>query len=90
MARVIRPDGTRQIVRPSGGPYFTLADLELIIGAPALEILGTNDGRMLVIDARGYAAHEPVNVPAMHLRGGLGGDPIYGVALLGDVWEIKP
>jgi Domain of unknown function (DUF3846) len=83
MATKLRANGTTEIVAPAGGAAFTLDELQAAVGG-YIELLGLNDGRLLVLNEDGKRLRLPWNRQATILARRQGYLPPWDV-IVGDV-----
>ena len=82
MAMMLRVEGTQVPIAPAG-PHWKLEELQALVGG-YIEVVGTVDGRFLVIDEEGKLKKKPLNIQATRLYVFGRHDPIVGTALLFD------
>jgi hypothetical protein len=83
MATLLRTDRSKETLQPVNGINWTLPELQTLVGG-YIEIVGTKDGRYLVIDEEGKLKRKPLNVEATKLYRYGDHDAIVGIALLVD------
>lgn len=87
MALLLREDGTQNEVLPGNGKYFTLEELQTLVGG-FIELVYTHDGLLMYIDEEGKQKEKAVNTAATALyRYGMH-DPIVGTAIVGTKEEL--
>ena len=79
---IIRVDGTQEEFLPANGNDYTLEELRQAIGGGWIQIVGTKDGRLIVVDEEGKLKRFPVNpvATALYIHGDH--DPIVGDVLV--------
>lgn len=85
MATMLRVEGITEPIAPAG-PHWKLEELQALVGG-YIEVVATNDGRLLVIDELGKVKKKPLNIQATKLYVFGRYDPIVGTALLFDTKE---
>lgn len=63
MATIIKSNGEEVEVKPGNGKFFTLKQLKSFVGG-YIEIVETNDGRLMVVNEEGKLNALPVNKEA--------------------------
>lgn len=83
MAEVIRANGTRETVTPKNGRSFRfVGEAYDLIGTDIIQIVRTNDRRIMLIDEEGKLKDKPINVDASRLYEHGHIDPIVGDVLV--------
>jgi hypothetical protein len=83
MATLLRPDRRKDEIQPLNGVNWSLEELQTLVGG-YIEVIGTKDGRFLVIDEEGKLKRKPLNAAATDLYLYGEHDAVVGVAVLVD------
>lgn len=88
MAQLIRADGTTEEIKPTDGCKFSLAEMQTLVGG-YIELAGTHDGRILVLDEEGKLKDKRTNSIATALYKYGSHDQIVGDVIVGTDLEIN-
>ncbi len=83
MATFIRASGESEILSPPNGVHWRLEELQTLVG-DYIEVVGTTDGRYMVLDELGKLKHKPLNREATILYVHGRRDPIVGDVVIID------
>ena len=87
MAQLIRPTGEVTEVTPKNKKFFSLTELQELVGG-IIEVAESRDGRIMVLHEEAKIYNEPINVKATALYIWGGNDVIAGTVVIGDGNEI--
>jgi len=87
MAQFIKSNGTEVELLPESGKHFTLKEMQDCVGG-FIEIVYTQDGRLIVLDEEGKLKGKEVNLKATKLYGNTN-DCIVGDVLVCTNKEVK-
>lgn len=89
MAELLKTDGTRTTITPKNGTDFTFEECYPLLGCDTIQIVETNDGRILLIDEEGKLKMNLLNAAAtaLYQYGHL--DPIIGHAIVCDSEQLR-
>lgn len=88
MARLIKPDGTVETVRPANQKEFTLEEMQAIVGGH-IEHIRTISGRSMFINEDGKRLQLPPNQKATDIAAINPRDVIAGNALITENGEVS-
>ena len=87
MAQLIRPNGEVTEVTPKNKKYFTLTELQKLVGG-LVQPVRTKDGRIMATHEEAKMYEEPINWKATALYIWGGSDVIAGTVVVGTEDEI--
>jgi hypothetical protein len=85
MAMLLRADGSAEMLQPTNGVNWQLAELQTLVGG-YIEVGRTIDGKYLVLDEEGKLKRKPLNIAATRLYQYGRHDPIVGDAVVIDTF----
>lgn len=88
MATLYKTDGTQTEVTPKNGKQFTLEELQALVGG-YIQVVNTNDRRVMVVDEEGKLKDKPYNQAATRLYKYGTDDRIVGDVVIGTHEELS-
>lgn len=88
MAQFIKSNGSEVELKPENGKHFSLEELQGCVGG-LIEIVESNDGRLIVLNEEGKLNELPINRKASALYKYAGHDIIVGDVLICNKNQIR-